>query len=550
VTKLEEYILMKATTKATPMIAAALLWTGLSAAQEPAGDGAKSRRPNILLVIADDVGMDATTNMYPGMIADLVRRYGPEGFDHPDYGRIDGKPASTPVLDRFARQGMRFANVWAHPFCSPTRAAVLTGLFAAKTKVTTYADALSSKHTSFVRMLKEQGGYSTAAFGKWHMAGLPGKPVDYPGMKPKQAGFDLFRGNLHAAINSFWDYEYLVQDAATPADRWRSEPMPVKSLRAIAPTNYAPVVKVADTIEWITAREKEGRPWFAWLAFNLSHTTIIQQPSAMAVPNADTLDAPSLAEMKACGGTFGSNTVGSCSGEALNRAMTNSLDTVFGRLLEAVDAVAPGTYVIFVSDNGTPMYGRPQLDFIDNMYITRKERGKGTAYESGARVAMAVRGPSIPAGGESAEFVHVADLFSTVLALAGLTPPGTVSDSTGAAKVPLDAVSLAPILFNREKTVRDPDRDYILTETENLMTGGTKMVGARNATYKVVCTGGADDCLFYNLKRDPLEEYPLSRPAGCADYENGGWTPADPEWHYCHLAGVVARDSFLSEDIR
>lgn len=375
------------------MIAAALLWTGWSAAQEPAGDGEKSRRPNILLVIADDVGMDATTNMYPGMIADLVRRYGPEGFDHPDYGRIDGKPASTPVLDRFARQGMRFANVWAHPFCSPTRAAVLTGLFAAKTKVTTYADALSSKHTSFVRMLKEQGGYSTAAFGKWHMAGLPGKPVDYPGMKPKQAGFDLFRGNLHAAINSFWDYEYLVQDAATPADRWRSEPMPVKSLRAIAPTNYAPVVKVADTIEWITAREKEGRPWFAWLAFNLSHTTIIQQPSAMAVPNADTLDAPSLAEMKACGGTFGSNTVGSCSGEALNRAMTNSLDTVFGRLLEAVDAVAPGTYVIFVSDNGTPMYGRPQLDFIDNMYITRKERGKGTAYESGARVAMAVRGP-------------------------------------------------------------------------------------------------------------------------------------------------------------
>ena len=543
---------MKPATRATLMLASAFLWTGLSAAQEQGGKQGKSSRPNILLVIADDVGMDATTNMYPGLIEDLVRRYGPSGLAHPDYGKIDGRPASTPVLDRFARQGMRFANVWAHPFCSPTRATMLTGLYAAKTKVTTYADPLSPKHTSFVQALKEEGGYRTAAFGKWHMAGLPGKPVDYPGMKPKQAGFDLFRGNLHAAIDSFWDHEYLVQDAATPADRWRAEPLPKKSLPGIAPTTYAPVVKVADTIEWIRAAEEEdpGRPWFVWLAFNLSHTTIRQQPSAMAVPNADTLDAPSLAEMKACGGTFGSNTVGSCSGEGLNRAMTNSLDTVFGRLLEAVDAVAPGTYVIFVSDNGTPMYGRPQLDFIDNMYITRKGRGKGTAYESGARVAMAVRGPSIPAGGESAEFVHVADLFSTVLALAGLTPPRTVADSTGAASVPLDAVSLTPILFDRAKTVRDPDRDYILTETENLMTGGTKMVGARNATYKVVCTGSADDCLFYNLKRDPLEEYPVAKPGSCAEYQNGRWTPADLEWHYCHLVDIVARKSFLSEDIR
>ncbi len=61
----------------------------------------------------------------------------------------------------------------------------------------------------------------------------------------------------------------------------------------------------------------------------------------MAVPNADTLDAPSHAEMKACGGEFGSMNTGNCSGEALLRAMSNSLDTLTGKLLAAVDATRP-----------------------------------------------------------------------------------------------------------------------------------------------------------------------------------------------------------------
>jgi arylsulfatase A-like enzyme len=304
--------------------------------------------------------------MYPGLIDDLVDKYGPSGHNHPNFKKIDGRPASTPVLDRFAKQGMRFGNVWAHPFCSPTRAGIISGLYAAKTKVTTYADALSSKHTTFVQKLKD-AGYSTAVFGKWHMAGLPGKPVDYPGMKPKQAGFDLFKGNLHAAITTYWEYDYQVQDDETPADKWRAETPPKKSLPGIAPTTFAPVVKVADTIEWITAREKADpdKPWFVWLAFNLSHATIRQRPSAMAVPNADTLDPKSYEEMKECGGSFGSANVDSCSGEALMRAMTTALDTVVGKLLDAVDPLDPNTYVIYIADNGTPMYNRPNLDFID-----------------------------------------------------------------------------------------------------------------------------------------------------------------------------------------
>jgi hypothetical protein len=87
--------------------------------------------------------------------------------------------------------------------------------------------------------------------------------------------------------------------------------------------------------------------------------------------------------------------------------MTNSLDTIFGKVLDAVHAVDPNTYVIFISDNGTPMYGRPNLDFIDNMYITRKGRGKGTAYESGALVPMIIAGPKIAANTENKGGQHL-----------------------------------------------------------------------------------------------------------------------------------------------
>jgi arylsulfatase A-like enzyme len=528
----------------------ALLCVGTSASAQPGDtDAAAAHPPNILLIIGDDFGMDVTSDMYPGLVDGLVRRYGPSGLDHPDYRRIRGKPASTPVIDGLARQGMKFTQVWANPFCSPTRASIITGLFSAKTKVTTYRDPLSRNHTTFVRMLKE-AGYSTAIFGKWHLAGLPGSPVDYPGIKPKEAGFDLFKGNLHAAIDTYWDYDYQVQDESSAADQWRNEAPPRKSLPGIAATTFAPVVKVADTVDWITAREAADgdRPWFAWLAFNLSHATIQRRPRQMVVPNADTLNAEAYEEMQDCGGEFGSANGGSCTGEQLMRAMTNAMDTVIGKLLESVDALDPNTYVIYISDNGTPMYGRPNLDFIDNIYITRAGRGKGTAYESGTWVPMAVRGPGIEAGSRSTEFVHATDLFSTILGLAGLAAPQNVSNSEGTGTVPLDAVSLAPILFGKAASVRDPNEGYVLAETENLMTGGTRQVGARNATYKVVCTNGtaAGRCELYNLIEDPLEEYPLGTPDDCGGYSNGTWSPADPEWHYCRLTEVVRQRSFLA----
>ncbi len=111
----------------------------------------------------------------------------------------------------------------------------------------------------------------------------------------------------------------------------------------------------------------------------------------------------------------------------------------------------------------------------------------------------------------------------------------------------VDGVSLAPILLGNAASVRDPNEGYVLTETRNPLAGNTEQVGARNARYKVICSGGEADggCEFYDLVDDPLEEYPLPIPDGCALYADRTWSPADASWHYCRLTDIVDRYSFL-----
>ena len=519
----------------------------------------KSRLPNILLIIADDVGIDVVTGNtqayplpIPGMYPDLISSL--EGIYGVGSG-VRGHPASVPVLDSLSQQGMRFSNAWAQPFCSPSRATMITGLFADKTQVKKPYDPLSGYNTTFVQRLKYEANYSTAAIGKWHLAG---DSPEWSGVRPREAGFDFFRGNFMSYVPDYWSYEVHVQDETTTGTDYHTEfPPPTRHLDegttpAIGPTKYAPVVKAADTIDWINAQTNENpdKPWFVWLAFNLSHVTFqyIGDEGKMVVPDQDTLDAATQDELEGLTGClgstglFGGTSVGSCDGRQLMRAMTNSMDTVIGKVLDVIDSLDSDTYVIFIGDNGTPMYGWPQFGAqIDNMYITINNRGKGTPYESGCRVPLVIRGPGITAGSQSAEFVHEADLFATCLELAGLeVAPGNFDylDSAGNS-VQLDAVSLTPLLFgSAAPPSRDPNEGYLLTETSY---AGNK-VGARNETYKVIVKQSyfGTTYEFYNLINDPLEEYPLNKPGSCTNYTNGTWTPeANPEWHYCRLIEVI-----------
>jgi arylsulfatase A-like enzyme len=479
--------------------------------------GGSGGQPNFLIMIGDDMGIDTATDLYPGLIEELESIYGMGSG-------VRGTPASTPVmLTELANKGMVFSHAWAQPVCSPTRGALITGLYANKTGVTAPGSPLPDDPTfSFVELLQAEG-WRTAIFGKWHLG------TNTSGVLPQEVGFDIFRGHTGGGIEDFWAYSYHVQDETTTnPSQHRTESPPTKSLPGIAATTFAPVVKAADAIETITDWETTDpdTPWLVWVAFNQAHWP-------MHVPNEDTLDAPSAAEIAACGGTFGTSSRGSCSDAVLVRAMTNAMDTVMEPLLDTVATLDPNTYIIFIGDNGT------ESDSLANMYLTTAGRGKGSVYESGARVAMAVTGPGVAAGSQNDEFVHAADLFATVLDLAGLPVPTTNYNLSGV-EVASDSTSLAPILLGSASTVRDPNEGYILTETSF---SGSKS-GARNGTYKVVCTGSASSCEFYNLVDDPLEENPLAEPASCSGYRST-WTTADPEWHYCRLTEVVAAESIL-----
>ena len=149
----------------------ALLGMLLNSAHSLAAD----RQPNIVLILADDLGIN-------------------------DLGCYGRKEHSTPNLDRLASQGMRFTcNYCAQPICSPARAAIMTGLAPARLHLTTFlpgrADCASQKllhpkinqqlpleHKTLAEYLKG-AGYATACIGKWHLGGA--------GFSPKDQGFDF-----------------------------------------------------------------------------------------------------------------------------------------------------------------------------------------------------------------------------------------------------------------------------------------------------------------------------------------------------------------------
>ncbi len=527
---------------------------GLSAATPTTAQVVTEARPNILFIVLDDVGTDMTTSILPGEVERMLELYGPEGLNHPEFSRIQGGPASTPMLDSLASESLVFANAWAEPFCSPSRAAMLTGLYPERTDVLDYTSWLSQNHLSLVSLLKQQD-YASAIIGKWHLSGLndirpdapPREGPLFPGMKPKEAGFDLFLGDMNGAIPDYWDYEVSIQDESSLPAEWRVEKQTPRSLPGIESTTFAPVVKVADTIDWIAQQESTDpdRPWFAWLAFNMVHILPAQPP--VVVPNRDTLNAEAAAEMEACGGEFGTTNLGSCSPASLNRAMMNATDTVIGRLLDAVDQMDPNTIVIVIGDNGTGQYGRPQVNFLDNLYLTYQGRGKGTAYESGVRVPLIVRGPGIVPRRSDA-IVHAVDMFSTIAEAAGARLPTRVPNRAGDGLLALDSVSLLPIMLGNRQEVRHPDLGYVIAQGNSPLAGNRMQASVRNARYKLLCTrsesGGDEGCEFYNMITDPLEEYPLPAPASCENHTLA--TPqSDEAWQYCFLKNVMDTETVI-----
>jgi arylsulfatase B len=315
-------------------------------------------RPNVLLVLGDDMGTDK------------VAAYG----EHP-------MPPSTPTLDALAADGVLFRNAYAYPACSSTRGALMTGRYGRRTglgrAIDMYGDAgLSDAEWTVAESLGE-AGYHTMALGKWHLAayGIP----DWTNA-PHRAGFASYAG----APSNVWDsFQELEQQ--THYYFWEKNTEGTLSLETL----YTTVDTVDDALGALAEAQE---PWLTYLAFNAPHGPFLPPPPELH--NQDLSLTPGLLVR-------------------LYDAGVEALDTELGRLLDGIDPEVRGrTLVIFLGDNGTPEAGVappwvPQL-------------AKLTMAEGGINVPMIVSGAGVVAPGrETDALVHVVDLLPTLAELAG-----------------------------------------------------------------------------------------------------------------------------------
>lgn len=374
-----------------------LTWVTSARAEPGRGDGG-GKPGNVLIVVTDDMGVDQ------------VSVYG----EHP-------KAPRTPNIDALAQDGVLFRNAWSSPTCSPSRGALLTGRLPSRTGLGSVIHPeevweMPRSEVIIPRMLRgAPDQWSSAAIGKWHLAGQASENA----LKhPNLMGFDHFAGTIgnigEAVRGNASDLTYRHWEKITDG-------------KAEMVEEYATTVTVDDALKQI---RNLPEPWVVYVSFNAPH-------APWHVPPKD------LHDME----------IGPDASDALKyRAMIQALDNEFGRLLREMGPERRArTNIIFVSDNGTP----------DETTLAPwpADRAKNTPFEGGINVPMIVAGPAVARPGtESQALVHLADIFATVADLAGV-PLG--KDATGPMEgVRVDGRSLLPML-------RDPNaagREVVFTE--------------------------------------------------------------------------------------
>jgi arylsulfatase A-like enzyme len=385
---------------------------------------------NILLIIADDVGADASSF-----------------YNSTNTGAI---LPPTPNIASLASSGVVFANAYANPVCSPTRACLITGRYSFRTGV---GDAisgagspqLSSSEFTLPEAMNTSGlGYHLAQFGKWHLALGPNTPNTV-------GGWTNFAGVIAGAVSSYTNWTKTVNGTATANY-----------------TNYATTDVVTDAVSWIQARGTN--PWLAWVAFNAGHTPLHKPPTNLA---------PTYATLPGTQNHINNNP------ELYFDAMIEAMDTEIGRLLNAVDRT--NTHIIFLGDNGST-FSTLQPPYPGG-------HGKHTLYEGGIKVPMIIAGPAVVNPNRTnATLVHAVDLFATILELAGTSVGATVSPS-----VTIDSHSIVSALQGQTDTSR---RVYVDLFGDSMSDQDGRSL--RDSRYKLIRFGtGTSE--FYDLQTDPYE---------------------------------------------
>ncbi len=189
--------------------------------------------PNILLIIADDIGKDAINGFTEGTI----------------------KP-NTPNIDAIRNNGLSFSNFWSYPTCSPTRASIITGKYGYRTGVKWAGDILDQSETVLQKYINDQtnNSYATAVVGKWHLAGSDAS------FNPETLGINYYAGLIRGSAQNYNNWVLTENGTGSFVQDYTTEKF----------TDLA--------IDWIGQQEK---PWFMWLAHNAPHTPFHLPPEEM-----------------------------------------------------------------------------------------------------------------------------------------------------------------------------------------------------------------------------------------------------------------------------
>jgi arylsulfatase A-like enzyme len=424
----------------------------------PAAGGA-ARRPNVILVLADDLG------------------YGELG----SYGQ---KRIRTPNLDRLAAEGTRFTQAYAgSPVCAPSRAVLMTGLHTGHVCVRGNAgktnpeyQQLRAEEATVARLFKS-AGYRTALFGKWGLGeiGTAGHP--------NAQGFDEFFGYLNQTHAHNYYPSFLVHNSErVPLANVPEQETPAGAGYARVKAEYSHDVIMEKALAWLERNRRD--PFFLYLAVTLPHANneaTRATGNGQEVPDdGDYAKEPWTAPNK---------------GQA---AMISRLDRDVGRLVERLArwGLERDTLVIFTSDNGHHSEGGNDPEFFD---ANGPLRGmKRSLYEGGIRVPFIARWPGkVPRGAVSPHVLYFGDLHATF------------SDLVGRPRRPgLDSVSVLPALTGRA----NPERHEFLY-WEFYEQGGRQAVrfGDWKAVRQPIFTGPIE---IYDLASDVGEQHDLaaSRP--------------------------------------
>ncbi len=320
---------------------------------------AQSARPNILLILTDDLG-------------------------YHDVSYYGTKDLRTPNIDQLCSSGMRFDNFYANsPVCSPTRASLMTGRYPDYVGVPGLIRSHPDDNWGYLDpaaillpAVLKKAGYHTALIGKWNLG------LESPNL-PNEKGFDLFEGWLEDMMDDY-----------TTKRRFGKNYMR-KNKDSIDPTGHATDIFTDWSVEYIRSRAREKNPFFLFLSYNAPHFPV--QPPQDYIDKVKKRE-PGISETR-----------------AKLVAFIEQTDDAIGKLIHTLKETGQydNTLIIFTSDNGghlpTGANNGPARD------------GKQSMYEGGLRVPAAVSWPAkIKAGTVSAQINLSMDIFPTLAELAGV----------------------------------------------------------------------------------------------------------------------------------